>query len=135
MAKITEHGGVSDMTADVEEARRNLAANGIPDPTQDQVDDELQGIVDRRKGSAHLEQGDAGTVTPAHQAAKHAADPDTSDAGDGGDAVVPGTQYDPGDHTVAEVQEYLDGLPEDDPERDRVLAAERAGKARTTLIG
>jgi len=39
--------------------------------------------------------------------------------------------YDPGDFTVAEVQTYVTDHP---AERAAVLAAEEAGKARSTLI-
>jgi hypothetical protein len=38
--------------------------------------------------------------------------------------------FDPGEHTVAEVQEYLAEHPDDE---DRVLDAELAGKNRVTL--
>lgn len=41
--------------------------------------------------------------------------------------------YDPSQHTVDEVQEYL--ATADDAERDRVLAAERDGKARVGILG
>jgi hypothetical protein len=41
--------------------------------------------------------------------------------------------FDPGEHTVAEVQAYLDSLTDDD-ERLRVLEAEEAGRARTTIL-
>ena len=40
--------------------------------------------------------------------------------------------YDPSAHTVVEVQEYLETAS--DEERERVLAAERDGKARSTLL-
>jgi hypothetical protein len=40
--------------------------------------------------------------------------------------------FDPGEHTVAEVEEYLADHPD---ERDSVLGAERAGKNRSTLVG
>lgn len=40
--------------------------------------------------------------------------------------------FDPGAHTVAEVQAYLAEHPD---QTDTVLDRERAGKARTTLIG
>ena len=40
--------------------------------------------------------------------------------------------FDPGEHTVAEVEAYLDEHPD---ERDDVLEAERAGKCRVTLVG
>ena len=41
--------------------------------------------------------------------------------------------YDPFEHSVTEVNEYLGG--QDEAERDRVLAAERAGKARKGVVG
>lgn len=39
--------------------------------------------------------------------------------------------FDPGDHTVTEVKDYLAAHPED---RDRVLAAEAAGRGRKGLL-
>ena len=41
--------------------------------------------------------------------------------------------FDPADHTVAEVKAQLDQA--DDAERYRILAAEKAGKARASIIG
>jgi hypothetical protein len=41
--------------------------------------------------------------------------------------------FDPSDHSVVEVREYLAGA--DDAEKERVLTAEAAGKARTSLTG
>jgi hypothetical protein len=40
--------------------------------------------------------------------------------------------FDPGEHTVTEVEEYIAAHPD---EADTVLAAEAAGKNRTTLTG
>jgi hypothetical protein len=40
--------------------------------------------------------------------------------------------FDPSEHTVAEVEEYLESADED--ERERVLAAEAEGKARKSLL-
>jgi hypothetical protein len=40
--------------------------------------------------------------------------------------------FDPGEHTVAEVHDYLAAHPGD---ADQVLAAEAAGKNRVTLVG
>ena len=48
------------------------------------------------------------------------------------DAPTGEAAYDPADHTVDEVKEYLDGA--DDAERERVLAAEADGKARKGLL-
>jgi hypothetical protein len=49
-----------------------------------------------------------------------------------GSATSADEEFDPSEHTVAEVQAYLDGNPD---QTDYVLDRERAGKARTTLIG
>ena len=51
-----------------------------------------------------------------------------AESGDGGSIVV---AYDPGDHTVDEVKDYLTANPE---EWDAVSSAERDGKARVSLI-
>jgi hypothetical protein len=59
----------------------------------------------------------AAKVDPVNEDAK------TADAG----------EFDPSAHTVDDVIAYLDSA--DDAERDRVLAAERDGKARKTLLG
>lgn len=45
--------------------------------------------------------------------------------------VESGDAFDPGEHTVEEVQEYLENAT--DEERERVLAAEAEGKARKSL--
>lgn len=44
--------------------------------------------------------------------------------------------FNPDEHTVAEVKEYLDALPAyKTDERDRVVELERAGKNRSTVTG
>jgi hypothetical protein len=45
---------------------------------------------------------------------------------------LPEGDFDPTDHTVAEVEEYLAANPDD---RERVLNAEAEGKARVSLLG
>lgn len=52
---------------------------------------------------------------------------------DGEDVPAPEGQYDPSAHTVDEVTAYLATASTE--EHDRVLAAERAGKNRTTVTG
>lgn len=42
-------------------------------------------------------------------------------------------KFDPSEHGVDDVRDYLDGC--DEAERDRVLAAEREGKARKGILG
>lgn len=46
---------------------------------------------------------------------------------------VPRKVFNPADHTVSEVNKYLDRA--DDDERARVLAAERDGQARKGILG
>jgi hypothetical protein len=53
------------------------------------------------------------------------ADTDPPPEGDDGDV------FDPGAHTVADVEAYVDENPD---ELDAVLAAEKAGKNRVTLV-
>ena len=48
------------------------------------------------------------------------------------DGTGENSTYDPGEHTVAEVEQYLAEHPE---ETEAVLAAERAGRARKGLVG
>jgi hypothetical protein len=49
-----------------------------------------------------------------------------------GDPDPEAAGFDPGEHTVAEVEEYLAEHPD---QRSRVLEAEAAGKARVSLLG
>lgn len=53
---------------------------------------------------------------------------DTTETGQQGSG-----QFDPNEHTAAEVQEYLKTA--DDAEKDRVIAAEKDGQARKTVVG
>lgn len=48
-------------------------------------------------------------------------------------APTDGGAFDPSEHTAAEVQAYLETA--DDAERERVLGAERSGKARKGIVG
>lgn len=149
MPKITKVGGASNVNADRDEARRNLAAMGVDDPSRMQVDVETREVQRRRAASAHLARAGETSVTPEHQAAKADADPADEPDGDGdGDEQLdpedpdgggtPGAgEYDPGAHTVAEVLDYLAGLADDTAgraERERVLDAEEAGKARVGIL-
>jgi hypothetical protein len=62
-------------------------------------------------------------------------DPISSAAGGdaGGQATTPAAAgFDPSDHTVAEVQQYLADHPDD---TDRVVELERAGKNRAGIVG
>jgi hypothetical protein len=52
--------------------------------------------------------------------------------GAGDDAPEIDGDFDPGAHTVSEVEEYIAAHPD---EAEAVLEAERTGKARVSLIG
>lgn len=54
-----------------------------------------------------------------------------AEEGAGGEEAA-GAGFDPAEHTVAEVQAYLDAHPDD---RDAVLELEAEGKNRATLMG
>lgn len=80
----------------------------------------------------------AGTEGPAGDMRAAGEEGPAGDPRPAGAATVEGvaagsSDFDPADHTVDEVKTYLDGA--DDDERDRVLVAEKDGKARTSLIG
>lgn len=49
-----------------------------------------------------------------------------------GNGDVEGGEYDPSEHKVGEVTTYLDGASEE--ERERVIAAEREGQGRKTIV-
>jgi hypothetical protein len=58
--------------------------------------------------------------------------PDEEEAsGDSSDAESGGDVFDPGEHTVEEVIDYVEDNPD---ERDRVIKAEQDGKRRSTLL-
>lgn len=63
------------------------------------------------------------------------AEPDVADleptSEDADDDDVPVDEFEPGKHSVAEVLEYLDAHPD---ETDAVIAAERDGKNRPTIV-
>jgi len=61
------------------------------------------------------------------------APPDGGDGGDGGEEPPPEVQvgYDPGAHTVPEVEDFANEHPE---QLEEIIAAEEAGKARVTLL-
>lgn len=57
--------------------------------------------------------------------------PHVTNSGWNARALPPPEEYDPGQHTVADVLAYLEEHPD---QRQAVLDAEEAGKARTTLL-
>lgn len=59
---------------------------------------------------------------------------ETEEPGKGEESTGDGP-FDPSAHTVEEVNAYLDGEGVTAEERERVLAAEREGKNRTTIVG
>jgi hypothetical protein len=59
-------------------------------------------------------------------------EPPVEDEGHLKDAAEAEAEFDPSEHTVAEVQDHMAEYPDD---ADRVLDAEAAGKNRVTLTG
>lgn len=55
------------------------------------------------------------------------------DKGEDTDPAPESDEFDPSEHSVAEVEQYLESATE--AERERVLAAEKDGKARKGLVG
>jgi hypothetical protein len=105
-----------------------------PGTTQDRAE---ATNVEANAGDGRLVEGVESATTPA----------DATDNAELGEGVLPdapadadadadadgGTEFNPSDATVDEVNEYLEGA--DEAERTRVLAAEAAGKARKGIIG
>lgn len=186
MPKATA-AGASDMGADRVEAQRRLAGRGVEDPSNDDVDAEVQAIVDEREGRTTLADrrlatgvaGDAperaaqaeaererkqreaelvrdadGNVVGSSHPADRVDGQDDADerraAGQTDDDVLrehghdipPGVngpdapgRFTPGEHTVDEVNAHLEQLDENDPERERILADERADRNRKGITG
>lgn len=92
----------------------------------------IEGVVDEEGAQAARTPGDttadetAGDTTADEDGVVDSdedLEDDTDDAAD---------EFDPNQHTVAEVNEYL-GAVDDPAERDRVIAAERAGRNRSGI--
>ena len=62
---------------------------------------------------------------------RDASGPAEEGTGGSGEGPVTDAGFDPAEHTVSEVQEYVDAHPE---ERDSIRADEEQGKARVTLL-
>lgn len=73
-----------------------------------------------------------GDEVPAENVEKNGWEDKVTTAGPAEAEQLPGI-YDPAAHSVTDVNTYLETA--DDAERDRVLAAERAGKNRTGITG
>lgn len=58
--------------------------------------------------------------------------PESEVGADGGDEGAPAEGFNPSDHTVAEVLAYIAENPD---QKDAVIAAEKDGKNRTTVVG
>lgn len=123
MPKITVSGGASNVHPVTGEVFQEEAGfQVIPDPAP----------------------GPADSPQDAPGGEAETAEPDTQDAGDIGTPgapddqldppEAPGEPYDPGAHTVPDVNAYLAG-PISDDERARVLAVERAERNRKGIVG
>ena len=79
--------------------------------------------------------GQAGPAGDQRKAGEAGPAGDPRPSGEGGPTSSAGRTdaFDPSDHTVDEVKAHL--AKADDAERDRVIAAEKAGKGRTSITG
>lgn len=108
MPKITVHGGPSNAGEPQTAEPQTAGPAETPSPPAEPVAGQALGPAGHEAG------GEAGDEAPS----------------------VARPPFDPNAHTVAEVQEYLQAASEqgDTDEVDRVLEAERAGKARKSLL-
>ena len=92
---------------------------------------EVEGEPDSLTGAATPHEGDEAPLIGGEPVVPTGEGQGVSDAEEV-DGDADGNAYDPGEHTAPEVLEYLETAS--DEERDRVLAAEKAGKARKTVL-
>jgi hypothetical protein len=87
-----------------------------------------------RQGEAETRTDVDGQIVREGEQAPPETAPDSSEgstsSGDGGSS---GEEYDPSQHTVEQVNAYLDSA--DEEEKERVLQAERDGQARRGIVG
>lgn len=141
MGKISEAGGPSVAGSPEGLTIRQtddetLAPHAVgPRHARPPVDVPPAGGISEQQGD-DVASSDPGNVT--HGVGGDATGDVPGDAPEGGNPPLPDPDlFDPSAHTVAEVQAYLEQLPDDDAghaEHDRVLAAERADKARVTIL-
>lgn len=160
MAKIGKHTGPSDENQPGERLDL-LQAEVVPGSQPEAANEATTAAVVEAAEEEALTPSDGGFLSPEEEdrAATEADDenelddPDEDDededtddlpdpeAGESGVTTVstPAVQFDPSAHTVAEVNEYLDGLEDDDAgkaEYERVLDVESSiqGKGRTGVL-
>lgn len=111
---------------------QNLAGGPKPDEVDaEQARSYVQSGRSVDSGEAETATDTDGQIaTEGQQADSSTAPADSTDSGDSGDS---GGEFDPSQHTVAQVNSYLDSA--DDDERERVLQAERDGQGRTGIVG
>ena len=127
-ASAAESDRYNFAVAEIEADRAAAAAEGDIDagyvPTEDTSGERPDVIL--------LDPPDYEAVAAGNASADDAgAVPATSRTSDSTKSVGSGS-FDPGSHTVAEVEAYIDAHPD---EEDAVLSAERSGKNRASLVG
>lgn len=121
MPKISVFGGMTD-----------IHASGLLPAVASELPVE---VAEREDGTVtEVAPADDETGAPAEEEGTGDPPPDGEDNSSGEDGKDDdGPLFDPGAYTVAEVKTRLEGLSDD--ERDRVIAAERAGKDRAGITG
>jgi hypothetical protein len=114
---------------------QNLAGGPKPDEVDtEQARSYVQGGQEVRQGEAETRTDVDGQIVREGEQAPPETAPDSSEgstsSGDGGSS---GEEYDPSQHTVEQVNAYLDSA--DEEEKERVLQAERDGQARRGIVG
>lgn len=102
----------------------------VPDHIAENVGDHAITRKGKRAAEKAAEENeDAADATP--ESSAPAGDPEITETTEAPTAPV--ETFDPGAHTVADVLAHLESA--DEVESERVRAAERAGKNRTTILG
>jgi hypothetical protein len=137
--KVSEYEapGGAGMTKTVDEIAAAAEENNPPQEKTEEEQQLLEARSNPRKVLSDLDEGDSASKA---EATEPGAEQDASVAAavehQGINPEVDGAEeegsYDPSEHSVAEVNEYLKENPE---QRDVVLAAERKGQARKGLVG
>lgn len=94
--------------------------------------EEIKDLLRQDDGQTHEEPADAPAPDVPEEEPAAAPDSDAASPAPDSTSQEPAPAFDPGAHTVAEVNDHLD--QSDDDEVERVLAAERDGKARKSIL-
>lgn len=136
--KVSEYEapGGAGTTKTVDEIAAAAVENNPPEEKTEEEQLLLEARSNPRKVLSDLDEGDSASEAEGVDAgAEQQASVDAAVEHQGTNPEVDGAEegsFDPSEHTVTEVNEYLEKNPE---QRDAVLAAERKGQARKGLVG